>query len=282
MRGDNTIGGIVRETTRAIWRYLQPLYMPVPTEIDWRKKAERFYELWDLPNCLGSIDGKHFRIKKLSKSGSCYYNYKGFFSIVLMACADADGLFTTIDVGAAGRNSDGAVFRASAIGKLLDKEKLNIPGPQPMLNDNEAFPFYFVGDEAFPLKRNLMRPYPQRNLDNDKRQFNYRLSRARKSVECGFGMLVAKFEIFQKPMCCGRETAIDVIKAACILHNFIKHKEGKFSLPQITKNIISDQIIPHNSSNNIGKSAYELRNQLKDYLVKEENALPWQHNYNVI
>ncbi|KAJ8963517.1 hypothetical protein NQ314_005572 [Rhamnusium bicolor] len=139
--------------------------MPVPTEIDWRKNAERFYELWDLPNCLGSIDGKHFRIKKLSKTGSCYYNYKGFFSIVLMACADADGIFTTIDVGAAGRNIDGAVFRASAIGKLLEKEKLNIPR-----------------DEAFPLKRNLMRPYPQRSLDNEKRQFNYRLSRARKSV----------------------------------------------------------------------------------------------------
>lgn len=67
-----------------------------------------------------AIDGKHFRIKCLPNTGSTYFNYKGYFSIVLMACVDADGLFTTIDVGEVGRNSDGALFRTSNLGRALN------------------------------------------------------------------------------------------------------------------------------------------------------------------
>jgi hypothetical protein len=74
--------------------------MPVPTEQKWREVSKRYHELWNPPNCVGAIDGKHVRIKCSPNSGSSFYNYKGYFSIVFLACADADGLFLTIDVGA--------------------------------------------------------------------------------------------------------------------------------------------------------------------------------------
>ena len=83
--------------------------MPLPTKQQWKQIAERFPCLWNLPNCIGAIDGKHIRIEKLPKSGSCHFNYKGYHSVVLMAC-DADGLFTMIESGYAGRNSDGGIF----------------------------------------------------------------------------------------------------------------------------------------------------------------------------
>lgn len=153
-----------------------------------------------------------------------------------MACADADGIFITIDVGEAGRFNDGAVFKASDLGKLLDTYKLHIPESTPMPNDAFDFPFYTVGDEALPLKINLMWPYPKRVLDNEKRIFNYRISRGQNSVECAFGMLASTFEIFQRPIMCHKDTAIKIIKAECILHNFIKMVEGRFSVPQISKN----------------------------------------------
>lgn len=60
---------------------------------------------------LVSIDGKHIRIKKFKNIGSKNCNYKGYHSVQLMACADADGCFTTIDVGDLGRNNDGGVFQ---------------------------------------------------------------------------------------------------------------------------------------------------------------------------
>jgi len=57
--------------------------MPTPTEENWKLIAQRFYSLWNLPNCLGALDGKHIRIEKLPYSGSSNFNYKMYHSIVL-------------------------------------------------------------------------------------------------------------------------------------------------------------------------------------------------------
>ncbi|KAK9712304.1 hypothetical protein QE152_g24967 [Popillia japonica] len=65
MRGLTTISNIIATTTEAIWIVLQPNYMSKPTKEKWISIADRYYTLWNIPNCLGSLDGKHFRIKCL-------------------------------------------------------------------------------------------------------------------------------------------------------------------------------------------------------------------------
>lgn len=215
MRGLSTISEIMKTTTEGIWEALQPQFLPMPSKEKWENIAYRFYELWNMPNCVGAIDGKHFRIKCPPKSESTVLTTKVFFSIVLMACVDADGLFTTVDVGEVGRNSDGAVFRSSGLGRSLESGTLNLPSPK-LTSNNENVPFYFVADETFPLKHNIVRSYPKRILDRKKRIFNFRLSRGRKSVECAFGILVSKFRLFEGPICCKEETINSVIKSACV------------------------------------------------------------------
>ncbi|CAH2007715.1 unnamed protein product [Acanthoscelides obtectus] len=228
-RGDSTVSRIIGEITAIIWDALKDIYMPTPDKNQWKIIAQRFHLLWNLPNCLGALDGKHIRIEKLPNSGSLNFNYKSYHSIVLMACSDADGLFTYIETGFAGRNSDGGIFRASAIKHFIEGDNLDLPTPLRLPNDdnNYKFPFYFVGDEAFPLLHYLLRPYPQRVLDNTKRIFNYRLSRGRKTVECAFGMMTEKFQVLSTAIRCHDNIKINnIVKSVCILHNYVRKREG--------------------------------------------------------
>lgn len=52
-------------------------------------------------------------------SGSEFYNYKGTFSVVLLALVDANYCFTFVDIGCQGRISNGGVFRNSSLFEKL-------------------------------------------------------------------------------------------------------------------------------------------------------------------
>lgn len=281
-RGDTTIGKLIAETTEAIWNCLQPQFLPVPDNEMWKDVAERYQELWKVPNCIGSIDGKHIRVKKFANTGSRNFNYKGYFSVQLLACADADGCFITIDVGDLGRNSDGGVFRSSRLGRWLQSGGLDLPTPKPLPNDEDeiAIPYFFCADEAFPLKSYIMRPYPKSTLTNKKRIFNYRLSIARKSVECAFGMLTSKFRVFETPIHCSEQTVISIIKCACVLHNFIRKREGKMYTVRNMHAVQNIQL--HHQVENVNhnvRTATGIREYISDYFMKPGNSIPsqWEH-----
>ena len=85
----------------------------------------------------------------------------------------------------------------------------------------ELLPYHLVGDEIFPLKTWLMRPYPGQ-LSEEQRIFNYRLSRARRTIENTFGILAARWRLFHKPI---RSTVANAEKytLACVaLHNYLR------------------------------------------------------------
>jgi len=133
---------------------------------------------------VGAVDGKHIRCVNSINSGSLFFNYKKYFSIILMAVVNLEYCFISIDIGAYGRELDSSVFKECPFGKKL-YEKLNLPAPALLPNTSDSpQPFVIVGDEAFGLHKNLLRPYPGRGLTPTKRVFNYRLSRARRLIKC--------------------------------------------------------------------------------------------------
>jgi len=106
--------------------------------------------------------------------------------------------------------------------QAFENNTLSVPEARSLPNTNCLLPFSLVGDEGFPLKTYLMRPYAKRNLhSNEQKIFNYRLSRARRVVENAFGILVARWRILQKPIALKLNTVEKIVQAVTCLHNYI-------------------------------------------------------------
>ena len=73
--------------------------------------------------------------------------------------------FTLVDLGDVGRHSDGGVLSHSEFGKALEENSLFLPAPRLLPGTTQCeLPYIIVGDEAFPLRTNMLRPYPGRYL----------------------------------------------------------------------------------------------------------------------
>ncbi|XP_039747675.1 protein ALP1-like [Pararge aegeria] len=277
--GHTTARTIVKETVEVIWKKVKDISMPEPTEELHLETAEGFMKHANFPNLIGAIDGKHIRIIKPCHTGSEYYNYKHFFSIVLLAICDANYNFIDIDVGCYGKSSDSTIHDSSEWVKKLRQGNYNLPQPRPISNNGIPIPFSFIGDEGFALSQHLQRPYAGKHLPRKKRIYNYRLTRARRYIECTFGILSNKFKIFNRPINVNVDFATNIVKACCVLHNFIRKRDGyKFDH---TLSIVGFQDPP--ASDNlllIGRRRSELsgtaiRNIYTDYFTGV-GSVPWQ------
>jgi len=195
---------------------------PEPTTEHWLEISNTFYSKTNSPNCLGAVDGKHIRIQNLKSTGSLFFNYKKYFSIILIAVVDANLSFIYIDVGSYGKESDSNIFKKNSFGKKLYSNALNIPDPIPLpSSQSPPQPYVFVGDEAFAIHTNLLGPYTKRGLNNERRIFNYRLSRARRTVECAFGLLANKWRVLHTTILVSPKFVNDIVKSCCVLYNFV-------------------------------------------------------------
>lgn len=276
--GDRTVSNIVQEVAVAIWNNMQSIYLPEQTTETWKSIASRFEQRWQFPHCVGAVDGKHIVIKKPGKSGSSYFNYKHTFSIILMATVDADYKFITVDIGAMGRFSDGNVFASSGLGKKMMRHTLQLPNPEQIPTIAESLPYVFVGDEAFPLSENLMRPYPRRQVTGnyEHQVFNARLSRARQTVECAFGILSSRFRVFRRPFESKVDTVRNVVKAACVLHNYLRPSVSVEDVNDIEQ-LPQTQLL-HVQGNRVRTSspAFRVRENFTAYF-NNWGAVPWQN-----
>ena len=109
----------------------------------------------------------------------------------MLGLVEANYKFIFVDVGAAGRAGDSGVY-VDSLKKAISNGTLNLPPPTNLKvseNTTTKLHYHIVGDDAFPMSLQLMKPYPHRNMERQKRIFNYRLSRARRVVENAFGIL---------------------------------------------------------------------------------------------
>ena len=197
------------------------------TEAEWIAVQSKFQQKWNFPQCLGALDGKHVRIKCPKRGGSGFYNYQGFNSIVLFAIVDASYKFLYHEVGAEGRTGDAIIWNDSPFKRDLENGLWNTPPPMTTPRTNFAVPSLIIADAAFALSPQLMKPFPDRGIDNSKVVFNYRLSRARRVVENAFGILASRFGMYQRTMEQQPPQLKKFVLASLALHNFLRHRKDQ-------------------------------------------------------
>ena len=239
------------------------------------------------------MDGKHINIKQPKNSGSYFFNCKGTFSIVLLALVDANYKFIYVDIGCNGRTSDGGVFRNSSLSTAIDENILNIPPPRKV--GASVLPYVIVADDAFPLKQNLVKPYPLRNLSLESRITNYRISRARRISENAFGIMANRFRVFLSPLQLSPKNVEKVTLASCVLHNFLRDKAPAEYAPPFSfdrEDLESGEIhlgdwrcsselenLNISGRNTYIKTAKEVRDGFSEYFNSPEGSVPWQEKF---
>lgn len=124
-------------------------------------------------------------------------------------------------------DSDSGIYKESTLYKKLIEKTLDIPNPRSITNNGLIrVPYVIVADEAFGMTENLMRPYGGKLLSYEKKIFNYRLTLARRYIECTFGIMCNKWRILHRPLDVKIDFAENIIKVICVLHSYVRMRDG--------------------------------------------------------
>ena len=283
----SSISTIVPAVCKVIYDALKNDFLMAPTtSAQWNQLAQEFGDRWQFPHAVGAIDGKH-----ITKHWFRILYYKKHSSVVLLAIADAKAKFISFDLGAPGSMSDGGIFKHGFLENTCKSDVF--PSPSKLGQRSSNIPYFLLGDEAFALDVNLMKPYQHRSAMGDEKVFNYRLSRARRIVENAFGILCARFRILLRTLELNVENVIEVVRACLALHNFLISKNdtnyapaGYLDAEDENGNLLlgawrmevdsaTNDLGNHPSSRPSTVQARDVRDDMKDYFF-DEGAVKFQ------
>jgi hypothetical protein len=161
------------------------------------------------------------------------------------------------------------------------------------ISGSPVLPYCLVGDEAFPLKPYLLRPYPGRGLTPEQDIFNYRLSRARRLIENTFGILASQWRVYRKPIIANPTSAIRIIQATVCLHNWLRKNDIGIN-QYVPGNMVDSDDSPNTrswrsmegcafrdltncSSNTSARMCINIRNEFCHFF-NNEGSVPWQYD----
>ena len=118
------------------------------------------------------------------------------------------------------------------MGKKFELNDINLSSATSLDGCNfDPLPYFLVGDEIFPLKTYLLRPYPGSSLTEEETIYNYRHSRARRVIENTFGNLCSHWRIFFTPIHVKVENVENIAMVSIDLHNYLKETNNATYCP---------------------------------------------------
>ena len=158
-------------------------------------------------------------MKKPKKSGSDYYNYKGFFSLVLLALVDAEYRFLWLDCGSSGSYSDAQIFNRSLLRKKIEDGSLGFRA-------SSTLHYFLLDNDVFALMPWMVKPYSQRQLSREEKIANYRISRGMRVVENAFEIPVSCFRVLVGTMEQRPRVVRDTVFTCVVLYNMLRTHQG--------------------------------------------------------
>ncbi|XP_008182845.1 uncharacterized protein LOC103309362 [Acyrthosiphon pisum] len=155
-----------------------------------------------------------------------------------------------------GTDSDSTIFKGSTLFTKINNGDITLPPPKPLPNTTEPLPYMIIGDSAFGISNKVLRPYARSNLTTKKKIFNYRMSCAR------------------RPMNTSLPNTITIVKACCVLHNYIRERDGYRVEDTLT--VEGFQELNLNMNGNITRSGDMIRDKFANYFVSPSGSVPWQ------
>lgn len=216
--GETTAQNIYNETIRVITdnlfsRHVTALLPHNAADI------EALQNHMDFPFAFGAIDGCHLRLQcPIGETArKDYYNFKHFYSIILMGIVDGTGRFLWACAGMPGNCHDSTLLQSTSIWSRLKTlceistqriGELDVPG-------------MILADNAFPFRPYIMKRFSQARTTPEQQRFNKRHASSRVIIENTFGMLKMRFrELFR-----GSESQPNNLKygalAAVTIHNIM-------------------------------------------------------------
>lgn len=268
--GKTTVAEILHEFCAFVCVKLRDKWIRYPsTPQEIQAAVDDFRNDWGFPQCIGAIDGCHIEVSPPKEHAVDYRNYKGFYSINMLAVVDAKYRFTKTIVGSPGKNHDMSVFRCSQLFVTITTDTMYKEMSEQL--EGVAVPICLIGDSAFPLLPTLQKPYPHRgDLSPKERYYNFVLSRSRRVVENAFGRLKARFRKLHTLEFKVGNSAV-AIQSCAVLHNICETLNDRIShhwmaaLPQST-NTASRQ--PSTAAE--GSAAAIIRNATADHLYRSQ------------
>ena len=170
--------------------------------------SQQFYDLGQIPNVIGCVDGTLIRIKRPSENEHVYICRKGFPALNALIENQPNLTISYLNCKFPGASHDAFIYRMSDVYDALHRGKLEGEG-------------ILLGDSAFPLNHFTLTPilYP---TTNEERSYNREFRKVRCSVERTIGVWKCRWRIIDTqggPIRCQPNKAAKIIVACAVLHN---------------------------------------------------------------
>ena len=223
-----SVSRCIRTVSDALCYYATE-YIVFPNKAEQLINQQRFYERSGFPLVIGCIDGTHVPILAPPQNEDVFMNRKNFHSINIQAICDSDLKFIDIVAKWPGSTHDAFIWRQSGVNHKIAN------GEIPIVNG------WFLGDSGYPLRANLLTPILSPETPGQRR-YNRAFVKARKNIECAFGVWKSKWRSMDKTggtLCYSPEQVCRLPVATMVLHNICIDHGLQWETTLLQKRMIS-------------------------------------------